>query len=60
VPEGVSIALEAVRGLDAVQVQVLSVGVQDLLSVVPKQYRSDEVDELRSHSATGPGPWETV
>lgn len=57
---GVRIALDAVKSLNDVHVKVLSVGVQDLLSVVPKQYRGDEVDELRTYSATGPGPWETV
>lgn len=60
VADGVTIALEAITSLDDVQVQVLKVGVQDLLSVVPQRYASDEVDELSTHSATGPAPWETV
>lgn len=60
VADGVALALEAIQSLDDVQVQVLKVGVQDLLSVIPRQYRSDEVEQLRTHSATGPAPWETV
>lgn len=59
VDSGVTLALDAVKNVGA-DVQVLKVDVQDLLSVVPAQYRSDALDELTTHAATGPAPWETI
>jgi Helix-turn-helix domain len=56
---GIAYALEAIKGLGP-EVHVLKVGVQDLLSVVPAQHRSDELDELRTYAATGPAPWDMV
>lgn len=58
IAEGLHLALSAVRSVPPVH--VLSIGVQDLLAVVPRQHSSDELDQLREVAATGPAPWETV
>ncbi|QOC93994.1 helix-turn-helix domain-containing protein [Micromonospora craniellae] len=56
VAEGVRYALDAVAALPA-PVRTVGVAVADLLRVVPAGYRSAELDELRAHAPTTPGPW---
>lgn len=56
---GVHTALATMRAYPA-QVGVLSMGVSDMLRVVPWSHRTDEVQELRTYAATAPGPWETL
>jgi transcriptional regulator with XRE-family HTH domain len=60
----------AVRGaasvaLDAIQtvpwsVHTLAMAAADVLTAVPRDHRSDEVDELRRYASVEPGPWETL
>lgn len=60
----------AVRGaatvaLDAIQtvpwsVHTLAMAAADVLTAVPRDNRSDEVEELRRYASTEPGPWETL
>jgi len=59
VADGVNLVLDAAKGLGQ-DVRVVGVGVRDLLSVVPKGYRSDQLDELKTYAAVGPMPWETI
>ncbi len=59
VEDGVSLVLDAAKGL-CQDVRVVGVGVRDLLSVVPKGYHSDQLDELKIYAAVGPTPWETI
>lgn len=58
VADGIRAALDAVTSLPT-RVHTIGIAVADLLRVVPQGYRSDELDELRTH-ATGPGPWVTL
>ena len=59
VADGVGLALEAAKvfGQDE---RVVGVDVRDLLSVMPKGYHSDQLDELKIYAAVGPMPWETI
>ncbi|MGH3912099.1 MAG: helix-turn-helix domain-containing protein [Pseudonocardiaceae bacterium] len=57
VAEGVRLALDAAKGFGQ-DVRVVGVGVRDVLSVIPKGYRSDQLDELKIYAAVGPTPWE--
>ena len=59
VSEGISFALAAIARLGH-SVRVLSLGVSDLLSVVPAAHRSDELDQLRTYAARGSLPWESL
>lgn len=59
VAEGVNYALEAVKQL-SVDIRHIGMAVSDLLSVVPANFKSDELDELRTFAATEPGPWEML
>ena len=59
VSDGISFALGAIKRLGH-SVRVVSLGVSDLLSVVPVGYRSDDLDELRTYAAGGSLPWESL
>lgn len=56
VDAGIGYALEAVSALP-VPVRTVGVAVADLLRVVPRAHRSTDLDELRTHAPTTPGPW---
>lgn len=59
VGDGVSLALDAAKCFGQ-EVRTVGVAVRDLLSVMPKDRRSDQVDELENYAAVGPTPWETI
>lgn len=59
VADGVAYALAAISALPFAS-RVVRMGVSDLLNVVPADYRSSDVDALRSYAAAGPGPWEAI
>ena len=59
IPDGISFALRAISRLGH-SVRVVSLGVSDLLSVVPGGYRSDDLDELKTYAASGSLPWESM
>jgi hypothetical protein len=55
----------AVHALDAIQtvpwaVHTLAMAAADVLTAVPKDDRTDEVEELRRYASKVPGPWETL
>ncbi len=56
---GVGLALEAAKAFGH-DVRTVGVDVRDLLSVIPKGYHSDQLDELKIYAAVGPTPWETI
>jgi transcriptional regulator with XRE-family HTH domain len=56
---GITFALDSIKRLDH-SVRVVSLGVSDLLSVVPIRYRSDDLDELKTYAASGSLPWESI
>ena len=59
VAAGIDYALTAIRtsGQDA---RIIGVAVSDILSVVPTDYRSEELYELKTYAAVGPVPWEML
>lgn len=59
IADGVSLVLDAAKGFGQ-DIRIISLGVRDLLSVMPKGYRSDQLDELKMYAAAGPMPWETI
>ncbi|MGH3719377.1 MAG: helix-turn-helix domain-containing protein [Pseudonocardiaceae bacterium] len=59
VADGVDLALEAAKGFGQ-DVRTIRVGVRDVLSVIPKGYHSDQLEELKLYAAVGPTPWETI
>jgi hypothetical protein len=59
IADGIALALEAVKALPA-DIRHVAMAVSDLLSVVPTDYATDELDELRTYAATEPGPWEMI
>ena len=59
IADGVGLALEAAKRFSQ-DVRTVGVGVRDVLSVMPKGYHSDQLEELRRYAAIGPTPWETI
>lgn len=59
VVDGIAYALAAVKQLPT-GIRHIGMAVSDLLSVVPADFKSDELDELRTFAATEPGPWATL
>lgn len=56
---GTLLGAKVVEGLPY-EVHVLSLGISDLLRMVPKTVRTDEAELLRSYASTTAGPWETL
>ncbi|GGN11053.1 hypothetical protein GCM10010109_21010 [Actinoplanes campanulatus] len=55
----------ATLALDAIQtvpwsVHTLAMAAADVLTAVPRDNRTDEVEELRRYASPVPGPWETL
>ncbi|WP_233606634.1 hypothetical protein [Micromonospora sp. Llam0] len=59
VAAGIGLALDAAR-LMAARVQVIGMGVRDLIGMVPAGHRSDALDELRTYASRERGPWEIL
>ncbi len=59
VTDGITFALKSIKQLNH-SVRVVSLGVSDLLSVVPSRHRSDDLDELKTYAASGTPPWEVL
>ena len=52
-------ALEAIKAVPW-SVHTLAMAAADVLTAVPRDNRTDEVEELRSYASEVPGPWETL
>jgi transcriptional regulator with XRE-family HTH domain len=54
-----AVALDAIRTVPW-SVHTLAMAAADVLTAVPRDHRSDEVEELRRYASVEPGPWETL
>lgn len=59
IKSGVMYALQAVQSMPH-SVRVVGIGVADLLSKVPRKYKSDDLAELTTYAAAGARPWENL
>lgn len=59
VEDGIGLALEAAKRFGQ-DVRTVGVAVRDVLSVMPKGYHSDQLEELKMYAAAGSTPWETI
>lgn len=56
---GLAYALDAAKALPFSD-RVVRLAVDDIIRALPVGYRSDVIDELARHGATGPRPWELI
>ena len=59
VAPGIAYALSTMQAMRH-GVRVIGFAVRDVISVVPNDYQSDELEALRAYADPNPGPWETL